>query len=90
MSRYKFTKKEIKIKPHDTDLEITLPNEDTVLIQFRPEGGTMDINFTKPTTVHNWMVDMKPAPMEKFKPPHAHIRRAIQLCVDLGDALEKK
>lgn len=87
----RFTHKSVKVKSHDFDLSLLLPNGDAITLQFRPESDTMDVLLPWDTVVYNWKgSDMRPAPQLDSSRPHA--RRGVdQLCVNLkGRALERK
>ena len=73
----------IDIPDHDTDIHLKLPNGESITLQFRPEGNTVDICLPKNMQVHNWQgSDMKPAPKQRGNKLE-HIRNADQLCVQL-------
>ena len=80
---YNTSNVEINIPAHDTDIDLTLPNGDRIVLQFRLESNTLDVLLPQNLEVHNWLgSDMTPAPKvarNKFQ----HIRRCDQLCVQL-------
>jgi hypothetical protein len=87
--RYHFRHKRLRIKKGDTDLDLILPNDMVVTLQFREEGNSVDVILPERSAVINWEgTDMKPAKAMKRR---QHIRFADQLCIELPEkAFDRK
>ncbi len=88
--RQKYSEVKVALPLHDADIELIMPNGETVTAQWRVEGPSLDIQFSKRQAVHNWKGDgMKPA--AKQSKGNGHVRKANQLMIPLTDkVLEKK
>jgi hypothetical protein len=78
---------EITLPLHDTDVNLVLPNGDTIALQYRVEGPSIDVVLPYDTSVTNWKgEDMEDAP----KCGKECIRLAKQLVIDLKSVDHRK
>lgn len=80
-----YTSSQVNVKieeDHDTDIELTLPSGEIVILQYREESKTLDVCLHgKLHVVRNWAEGMKAAPRAVGQP--IHVRKANQLCIEL-------
>ncbi len=83
--RYYLSVVDVHVKSeHDTDINLKLPDGNTISIQYRPESNTLDICLENSCLVHNWGPGMSAAPKEKGA--GSHVRKAEQICIDLDES----
>ena len=91
-SKYVSSDLAVQLPKHDTDITVTFPGGQSVTLQWRVEGPSLDICLEQDETVICWKGDaMEPAPVD----PHhrtsvqgpsgkaQHVRKAAQLCLPL-------
>jgi len=78
---------DIQLPAYDTDVTLTMPNGEHIVLQWRVEGPSIDICLEKDTDVINWSgTEMTPAKAAEGK-NQDHVRIADQLCIPLAPSV---